>query len=454
MVAKSIAVLAFEDLSEAHDQGYFSDGISEELSNRLAQVAGLHVAGRSSSLSFKGKNATIAQIGKALDVAQVLEGSVRKEGDRLRVSVQLSNVADGYQMWSQTYDRKLTDVFAVQEDIAAAVVDALKLKLMSGSGAGNVQHHVPPFEVYDLFLLGTQALGRSDADSHVVAVDALRKAVAKDPDYAEAWSRLAMAESFMVEGDPDASSRAQGFRRALAAAERAVALDPGLGDAYSARGYVRAIDFWDWDGAMADSVKALAIDPGDAKNQLRHGYLLAALGRLPEAAAAYEKSIRQDPLFAPVWYQVGRVRAARGDFAGARQAMNRVLAINPDYRGATQYLGTISLLQGDATKALATYTQLQNPTAIALAEHSLGNDMESTRALAQTIAKHASDSAYGIATAYAWSGDRDQAFAWLDRAVAQHEIGLVLLKSDPLLRDLRGDPRYRALLRKLKLPEP
>ncbi len=451
-VAKSIAVLAFEDLSEAHDQGYFSDGISEELSNRLAQVPGLRVAGRSSSQSFKGKEATIAQIGRALDVSQVLEGSVRKDGDRLRVSVQLSNVADGYQLWSQSYDRKLTDVFAVQDDISSAVVEALKLALLPGPHPATNKRHTPSFEVYDHYLRGRQAMAGSGENSVERALESFRKAVALDPDYAEAFAGLAMAESFMAEGDPDPIHRDQGFQRASTAAERAVALDPGLGDAYSTRGYVRAIDFWDWNGAMADSEKAIAIDPGDARNQLRHCYLLAALGRLPEGAKACDLGTRQDPLFAPVWYQLGRLRAAQGDYPGAISAMNRTLAIDPGFRPAAQYLGTIALLQGDAGKAKTVFAQVDSPIGLALAEHALGDGVESRRLLAEIIAKHANDFAYGIATVHAWSGDREQAFAWLDRAVAQHEIGVILLKSDPLLHGLRGDPRYLALLKKLKLP--
>ncbi|MEO8001501.1 MAG: protein kinase [Arenimonas sp.] len=449
--SKSIAVLAFEDLSEAHDQGYFADGMSEELSNRLSQVAGLHVAGRSSSLSFKGKNATIAQIGHTLDVAQVLEGSVRKDGDRLRISVQLSNVADGYQLWSQSYDRKLTDVFAVQEDIAAAVVEALKLKLMSGTAAANTQHHVPPFEVYDLFLLGTQALGRSDVASYKVAVDTLRKTVAMDPDYAEAWSRLAMAESFVVEDSHDSKAKADGDRRAMAAAERAIALDANLGDAYAARGYLRAID-WNWNGALSDMSRSIELTPEDARNLLRYGYLLSTMNRLPEARAALEKGCHADPLFTPVCYWLSRVKTAQGDYDGARQSIEHVIATNPQFGGTKIQLGVISLLQGDAKSAHSIFATTGQDYLRLMAEFSMGQTASAEQSLATKVADDKNVDPYSIAVAYAWMGDRDHAFYWMDRCVAERSVNLQTITYNPLLRGIRDDPRYAALLTRLKLP--
>ena len=450
---QSIAVLAFDDLSEAHDQGYFSDGISEELSNRLAQVPGLHVAGRTSSMSFKGKGATIAQIGKTLDVASVLEGTVRKEGDRLRVSVQLSKVADGYQMWSQTYDRKLTDVFAVQDEIAGAVTESLKLKLLAGTGTNTARHHTPRFEVYDQYLLGRQALTRNDLPSFRIALQALRKAVAMDPDYAEAWSGLAMAESFVSATESDPALGAQGAQRAMAAAQRAVTLDPTLGDAFAARGYLRARDSWDWTGALADTRAAVQLDPADARNQLRYGYLLAALGRLPEARRALEAATRADPLFTPAWFRLGMVKAAEGDLIGARQVMNRVLAIDPQFSDANVYLGVISLLEGDAEAARAVFASQHRAYMLVLAEHSLGKTAEARQQLDQ-LAAGKGPLSYSMAEAYAWLGDKDQAFAWLDRMAAEKSPGPQLMAYDPLLRGLHDDPRYARLMQVLKFPEP
>jgi TolB-like protein/Tfp pilus assembly protein PilF len=450
---KSIAVLPFADLSQARDQEYFSEGMSEELLNLLTQVPGLHVAGRTSTLSFKGTDAPVAQIGKALNVSTLLQGSVRKAGDRLRVTVQLINVADGFHLWSQTYDRQEADIFAVQDDIAGAVVDALKVKLLPGLRPSSSKHHVPSFESYDQYLLGRK-LRASDAEGSMEdSLKAFRRAVTIDPNYAQGFAAVAMAESFVAEENPDTLAAAQGYRRALAAAEQAVALDQELGDAYASRGYVRGTDYWDWSGAMADMAKAISLDPGEARNQLRYGDLLVTLGRLSEAITALEKSAQQDPLLVPAWHQLGVAKAAQGDYEGARAAMNRVLAIRPGHRFAAMHLGTLSLLQGDAATARSVFAQLKSNFGLALAENDLGNLAESKHARDQLIAIHAKDSPYFIACAYAWSGDRDQAFAWLDRAVAQHDPYIVGLKSDPLLRGLRDDARYAALLKKLKLPE-
>jgi TolB-like protein/Tfp pilus assembly protein PilF len=450
---KSIAVLPFEDKSQSRDQEYFSEGISEELLNLLTQVPGLHVAGLTSARSFKGKDTAIAEIGKALNVSTLLQGSVRKAGDRLRVTVQLINVADGFQIWAQTYDRQDADIFVVQDEIAGAVVDALKVKLLPGLRPSSSKHHVPSFETYDQYLLGRKALS-SDAEGSVEAArEAFGKAVRIDPNYAQGFAGLAMAESFSAELEPETTAAAQGYRRALAAAEQAVTLDPELGDAYAARGYVRSADYWDWSGAMADMAKAISLDPGEARNQLRYGYLLATLGRLSEASNAAEKTTQQDPLFVPGWHELGLVKTAQGDYEGARAAWNRVLAIAPGQRSAAMYLGILALLQGDAAKAASLFAQLKSNYGRALAEHDLGNLAESKHALDDLIAQRAKDSPYVIATVYAWTGDRDQAFAWLDRAVLRHDPGMVGLKTDPLLRGLRDDARYAALLKKLKLPE-
>jgi len=306
---KSIAVLPFADMSQARDQEYFSEGMSEELLNLLTQVPGLHVAGRTSAHSFKGKDTAIAEIAKALNVSTLLQGSVRKAGDRLRVTVQLINAADGFQIWSQTYDRQETDIFAVQDDIAGAVVDALKVKLLPGLRPSSSKHHVPSFETYDQYLLGRKAMAGSAEGSEESALKTFSRVVQMDPNYAQGFAALAMAESFATEGISDTPVAAQGHQRALAAAERSVALDPELGDAYAARGYVRATDYWDWGGAMADTAKAISLDPGDARNQLRYGYVLATLGRLPEATIALEKSTQLDPMFVPGWLELGFVKA-------------------------------------------------------------------------------------------------------------------------------------------------
>ncbi|OOG60024.1 tetratricopeptide repeat protein [Rhodanobacter sp. C03] len=452
---KSIAVLPLLNESGDPHEDYFSDGLSEELIASLAQIDGLKVIGRSSSFRFKGGGADSKMIGEKLGVDTLLEGTVRRQGERVRIVAELINAADGRELWSQTYDRELKDIFAVQAGIAQAVADSLKVTLMSSHAGANSRHHVPSFETYDHFLLGRQLLTHNTASgTATTAVEAFRQAVALDPDYAEAYSGLAMAESFAAEENPDPTLAVLGRRRAMAAAERAVALDPELGDAYGARGYLRGNDDWNWQGAEVDLLKAVSLDPGDGRNQLRYGYLLAALDRLPEASDALEKCTNHDPLFPPCWYWLGRIRTAQADYEGARQTMKRVLAIDPEFRLASSYLGILSLLQGDPAAARQMFARLDRPAGLAMAEHDLGHAAQSKSALDRLIATHAMDSAYLIATVYAWSGDHDVAFAWLERAIKQHDSELVGLTYDPLLRGLYADPRFAAFCRKVGLPAP
>jgi len=451
--APSIAVLAFTDMSEARDQDYFADGISEELLNLLAQVPGLHVVGRTSSFSFKGKAMNIKDVGQALGVTSVLEGGVRKVGDRLRVTARLVNVADGYELWSQRYDRKLTDIFAVQDDIAGAVVDALKVKLMPIERPASAKQHVPEFETYDHFLRGRQFLERNNSKFYPDAVTAFRQAIALDPDYADAYAGLAMAISFTSESTTDPNVRAALQRDAMGAAMKAVELGPELGDAYAARGYLRAADEWDWKGALADLQKAVILQPKDARNQLRYGYVLAILGRLPDAEKALLSGTLSDPQFAPVWYWLGRIRAARGNYEGAMLAFERTLAINADYEAVPRARAVVELVRGNAAKARDIFAQVDQPIGVAMAEHDLGHADVAEKMIATFVAQRTDADAYLVGAAYAWCGNREQAFAWLDRALQQHDENIQYVKYDPLLRSLRDDARYARIVSAMHLED-
>ncbi|MEO5629839.1 MAG: hypothetical protein ABIQ62_08745, partial [Thermomonas sp.] len=428
---KSIAVLPLVNASGDPKDEYFSDGLTDELTAALAQIGGFTVMGRNSSFQFKHSNAGSTAIGEKLGVATLLEGSVRREGSRVRIVAALINAVDGRQLWSQTYDGELDDVFALQSDIARAIADALRVQLQPARGERTVTHHVPRFETYDHFLLGSHVLSHNG--DFRIAVSELSQAVALEPTYAEAWANLAMAESFLAENDPNSPMAAAGRRRAMSAAQRAVALDPQLGTAYAARGFLRADSDHDWDGALADLRKSLRLDPNEARNQLRYGYVLAAVGRLREADAAISKGIAHDPLFPPLWAMLSWIKAAQGDVGGARRATQRLLAINPEDRAAATYLGVLALLQGDAGSARAIAAKLDRPGLLAMAEHDLGQSARAKRALDTVIATRSTIAAYQIAQVYAWIGDNDQAFAWLDRAMRQHETDLIRIKYDPLL---------------------
>lgn len=445
----SIAVLPFLDMSQAHDQGYFSDGLSEELLNLLAQVPQLRVISRTSSFSFKNKDVDVATIAKSLNVANVLEGSVRKSGNTLRITAQLIRASDSSHLWSQTYDRQLTDVFRVQDDIAAAVVAALKVKLLPTQVAVHSRTANP--EAHDQYLIGKQLAIRSTPDDWRRAVAALARAIVLDPTYGAAYAELSGALGSLGDAYGNKTLMAQSLRMA----EIAIGFSPTLANAYLQHGYAVMSIRNDWTNAKADFDKALLLTPGDSQVQLGQGRMMIAFGRLPQAIAFAKKGAALDPLDPYAWADLGRYLNADHQLEAARSALNKALEIAPDSSYMRFHVGENALLDGRPKDALAIFQRTGGGyqfAGIAMAEHSLGDEDASRRALQQQIANYAQGSAYQAAEAFAWRGENDKAFVWLDRAIAQHDGGLTFIKCDPLLASLYTDPRYPLLLGKLGLP--
>ena len=448
---KSVAVLPFIDMSEKKDQEYFSDGLSEELIDLLAQVQDLRVPARTSSFAFKGKAADVPSIAKKLRVAQLLEGSVRKAGNTLRVTVQLIRADDGYLLWSRTYDRDIKDIFKVQDEIAAAVVEVLKAKLAPEQAVAG--YRSSSTEAYNQYLLGKRFHSRGNVDGWRRAIDAFHKAIALDPDYAAAYANLALSEYVLADSTGDAA----GQRQAMADAERAVTLAPQEADGYASRGVLRMTFLWDWNGAEADLEKALALDPASDKVQGNYATLLERLGRLPEAIVVGRRATEIDPLSAIAWSNLGLYLTFHRDYPAADEVLRRCLEINPESSFGGHHVAILRLLEGNAAEALATARKIGieffRLTDVAMAEHSLGHAKESQQALDELVAKHAPDGAYQVAEALAWRGEKDKAFAWLERAYQQRDGGLSEVKVDQLLGRLHGDPRFKAVLKKMNLPE-
>ncbi len=451
----SIAILPLTNLSSDKEQEYFSDGLAEELLNLLANVPGLRVAARTSAFAFKGKNEDVVEIAQKLHVATVLEGSVRRSGDQIRITTQLISATDGYHLWSETYDRKLTDVFAVQDEIARAIVGALKLKLLQAPSSKDRRTANP--EAYNQYLLGRQFYLRNNAEDFRRAMQAYRKAVELDPAYAPAWAGLANATFWAANEEESAAAIAAGFKQSRVAAEKAVALAPDLPDGFLARGGGRAAMQSDWAGAGEDLQRALALAPENADVLFTYATaFLRPTGRLAEAAATLRKATEIDPLNNLSWKELGRTLVFLGELGPARKALNRSLEISPA-QSSTAFIICLSLLlEGRPAEALAVSqhptTELFRLVGAALANHDLGHAKESQLLLDEMIAKNADGGAYQIAEVYAWRGEKDRAFEWLERARAQHDGGLVYLKADPALRGLRGDPRWGPLLKAVNLP--
>ena len=451
----SIAVLPFVDMSQGKDQEYFSDGLSEELLNQLAQIPQLRVIARTSSFSFKGKEVNVAEIARILKVAHVLEGSVRKSGNTLRITAQLIRTSDSTHLWSQTYDRNLTDVFKVQDEISNEVVAALKLKLLPGTQPDNTQRTHSP-EAYEQYLIAMNALriaGRSNVET---AVAALRRAIAIDPGYANAYAQLGNMEANLADFAETPGQREIVIAQALADVDRAVALAPDLSEGYVWRGNIRYRMRWDWQGAQSDLARALALDPNDALALTSYAAVLFTLGRRDEGIAALRKAVVSDPLSDAVWSALGRLLDAAGERAEAKQAYARALQINPQQNWANFLLGNMLLKDGNTDAAISYYQRAPEQfrtTGMAMAEFTRGNEAASRALLAKMEKDFAIGFAYQIAQIYAWRGEKDQAFAWLDRCFPLHDAGLVRLPFDPVLDPLRKDPRFDALVAKMGFPK-
>jgi TolB-like protein/Tfp pilus assembly protein PilF len=456
VAGNSIAVLPFVDMSQGKDQEYFSDGLSEQLLNELAQIPGLHVAGRTSSFYFKGRNEDLRTIGKKLNVATVLEGSVAKSGNTLRVTAQLINADDGYHLWSHTYDREFKDVFALQDEIAAAVVEALKLKLLPGQAA-SAGRHVDP-QAYNQFLIGRK-LGREQS---IVgwnkAIQAYRKALAIDPDYAAAHASLADLLYEISYFSDDAATVIAKQEAALREAETAVRLDPGLGDAYRVRARIRSETRFDQAGAMTDIRRALQLSPNDSDVLAEAARLFTVSRRFDEAQAVVDKAVELDPLSTDALLSMAELQMARGDWAGARDYFQRILQIAPASNYASSGMVQAWLGDGNPQAALAAIpageADARTLYSRALVQHSLGNRQEADRALDEFIARYAAGWAYQIGVVYAWRGEKDKAFEWLERAWLQHDGGLLRIDTEPMLAPLWKDPRYPALRKKVGFTEP
>ncbi|HEY2446694.1 MAG TPA: tetratricopeptide repeat protein [Rhizomicrobium sp.] len=452
----SIAVLPFADMSEKKDQEYFSDGLAEELLNLLAQLPQLRVIARTSSFSFRGKDADLATIARALDVATVLEGSVRKSGNMLRITAQLIRTADSSHLWSQTYDRELTDIFKVQDEIAGAVVDALKVKLLPNQHVTNV-HRTTSAEAHEQYLLGQDFFRRGRLEDFERAVAAFRRAVAIDPHYAAAAAGVAMALSAAADFTADPAQRSQWKNEALATAEKTIAMAPDQADGYVVRAQFRYRLSWDWKGAEADFRQAVALDPNSSAALTGYSLALHNLGRMNEALAMAHRAIAADPLWWAAWMVYAAILRRMDRLLESRGALEHALETSPDSTVARFYLGIVELEEGQAESAIAHFRRAgggYGQAGIAMAEHTLGHEEESRAALHELETRHAAGFAYQIAGVHAWRGEKDAAFAWLDRAVAQHDSGVARMRGDPELDSLKDDPRYAALIEKLGLPDP
>ena len=448
----SIAVLPFVNMSEDKANEYFSDGISEELLNLLAKIPQLQVTARTSSFSFKGKEVAIPEIARTLHVANVLEGSVRKSGNAVRITAQLIKAGTDTHLWSQTYDRKLGDIFAIQDEIAADVVKQLQLTLL---GAAPRVRPTDP-EAYALYLQAVQ-LGRQGSAGAFKQSDALlHRVLAIDPRYAPAWTRL--SGNFTSESGQGLLSNVEGYAQAREAATKALAIDPEYAPAHARLGYIAMYGDNDLGAAAQHFNRALALDPADLDVLHNSTTLLNNLGRLDEALALDEAVVRRDPVNVVTLFNLSLHLRWASRLDAAIASLRTVLNLAPGRGGAHSDIGIALLLKGDAQGALAEIEQETNESwkmiALPMAYHALGRKADSDAALAALITKYEKDSPENIAYVYAYLGEADPAFAWLDKAVEYGDPGLAEIVTENLFDKIHADPRWLPFLRKVgKAPE-
>jgi TolB-like protein len=469
---KSIAVLPFTDMSEKKDQEYFSDGMAEEIIDLLVKVPELKVPARTSSFYFKGKSTKIPEIARELGVAHVLEGSVRKSGNHLRVTAQLVRADNGYHLWSETYDRQLDDVFKMQDEIAGAVVKALKVSLLERAAPSATL--TTSSEAYELYLQARSLISRGTTDDTLKAYADLQQAVMLDPKFALAWATLAVALShdnvpwYRVFKNAESASQkedspvqdwgsvwAQARAAAHAAADQAIKLGPELAESHAAKAYVLAWLDWNWVAADAELGKALELEPGNAGITLAAAQVALDLGRVSEGLQLANLAAAQDPLGLAL-STIAWAQYVSGASDEAQASQRKYIELHPTFRGVHYRFAIVLLARGESQAALSEFEREAHvafrEVGVPLALDALGRRSDADRATAMAEQKWANAMAYQIAYIYVSRKNFDRAFYWLDRAYRQHDGGLAEMKIDPMFRNLRDDPRFKALLVKVGLP--
>jgi TolB-like protein len=450
---KSIAVLPFADMSEKKDQEYFGDGMAEEILDLLAKIPGLTVIGRTSSFQFKGKNEDLRTIGAKLNAAYVLEGSVRSSGDRVRITAQLINTRTGTHEWSETYDRPIGDVLKLQDAIAAAVVRELQLTVESDHLKSRAS--LIDAEVYDLMLRARHAFDRFDNDGFTEAAALSQRALDRDPTSADAAAELAF--SYEAQAEWGFLPPAAGFEQARRLAARALTLDPNNVLAHYVLGYIHTVYDWDWAAATSEFQRVATMAPGSADGLIGLALISRTLGRWDDALRQINAAISQDPLSPDGFSVLTKTQWSRGHLAEAEAAIRKTLDIRPTFGSGHLCLGLILLARGDRGAALQAMQQEATDDGkqqgLAIAYFALGRKAESDAVLASMIKDRADGNALGIADVYAFRGQSDDAMHWLERAYAQKDSGLYFIKSEIDLKSLATDPRFKAFLKKMNLPE-
>jgi TolB-like protein/Tfp pilus assembly protein PilF len=456
-VAKGVAVLPLVNTSGDPNNEYFSDGLSEELIAVLAKIPDLKVIGRSSSFLFKGKSDDSKTIGEKLGVAHLIEGSVRKQGDRVRIVAELINAADGRSLWSETYDRELKDVFAVQNEIATAVAGQMKVKLLGEKTRFDAEPSNENLAAHNAVLQSDFYFQQQTLEGIRKSIAFLQDAVRLDPNYALAYAKLSEAwRQYAVSFAVEDSSKA--YDEAGRAADQAARLAPDLVEARMTVGFLAMNPGLDFPAGEKEFRHVLQSSPNNAAAKNGLCLSLLAQGRFAEAEETCRQALLLDPLLTNLWFNLGRITVGTGRYKEAGEAFRKGLELQPNASRFHTYLATLDILQNSPTQAMAN-AQLENEGfwrdyAVALAQQVQGDRSAADTALKDFIDKDSIGGAFQVAVLYAIRREADQMFKWLDTAYDTRDSGLTQLAITPFFRPYRADPRFTALCQKLNVQLP
>src|SRR5258705_1739983 len=451
----SIAVLPFVNMSADPENEYFCDGLAEELLNAWAKIDDLKVAARTSAFSFKAKNTNVNEIGTALNVKTILEGSVRKSGNRLRITAQLVNAADGYHLWSERYDREMKDIFEVRDEITVAVVEALKVKLLGEEQGVVLKHHTRNPEAHEFYLQGLFYFNRFTPDDFQKASESFRRAIAIDPRYASAYAGLAYA---YTELSFFSFSPSEAMPKAREAANKALELDDRLGEAHNSLAIIKMYFDWDYAGAEQEFKRGIALNPCSALIHMWYGWYLGLMGRLDESFKEMQGAQELDPLSATNNSGIGIVFHWSRQPERAIEQFRKVLELNPNYPIACSFLAEAYEQKDDFVSAIATIEKIQQATTDPLTLSTVGyvyaksGDRHKALEILNEFVKRSNQEyvpALNFAQIYAGLGDNEQALAWLDKACNERAVWIPFLKVDLKFDPLRSNPRFQELLKKV-----
>jgi TolB-like protein/Flp pilus assembly protein TadD len=455
-LGKAIAVLPLVNDTGDPANEYFSDGLSEELISALAQIKELKVIGRTSSFHFKNRNEESKVIGAALGVGYLLEGSVRQAAGRARIAVNLVRAADGANAWSQIYDRTLPDIFAVQAEIAQSVAGALKVALLGDADKNPDAPSNQNVDAYTAYLQGRYYEKRYTAADLRKAIGFYDTAIRIDPHYALAYA--ALSKSWWALGDITGEDVAEANRKARAAAERAVAEDPNSAEGHAALGQILISVDRNAKGAEAEYRRAAELAPASAEPKIGLSSVLGDFDRIEEAVELLQEAVRLEPLTANAHFDLARLLTSLGRYDEAVQSARKAIELQPGGAGTWEMLALVEAKRGDGEAALKAAAQESDPDwrayALALAQQARGDRPAADAALDALIAGHSDDMSFQIATVYAFRGDADKTFEWLDRAYEKRDPGVMAIIDNPFTRELRSDPRFAAFCRKVGLALP